>query len=188
MALTVLTAISRVLSRLNDQGVQVILPPDLQPLILDALEKTAEAVAGNSNPNTRQLLRKDFTITITSGVGSLATAFADAEPPLLSALPSAYMVTSGGAIMQNLPDRQQLSLTRPQGFYIYWTNDNATIRTRNTDNSLTSLSTTVTGTVNYVPAITSINGKELETIFLDQLELMVKERFAVPQAEAQVNA
>jgi hypothetical protein len=181
MALTVLTAISRVMSRLNDQGVQVILPPDLQPLITDALEKTAEVVANNQNPNIRQLLRKDFTITVSSGTGSLAAAFADAEPPLLGALPSAYMSTSSGAVMQNLPDRQQLSLTRPLGFYVYWINDNGTLRTRNTDGSLTSLSTTVTGTVNYVPAITSINGKELETIFLDQLELMVKERFAVAQ-------
>lgn len=185
MALTNLTAIDRVLSRLNEQGVQVVLPPDIQPLLKDALEKTAEVVAGSESPNVRQLLRKDFSITIASGTGSFAAALADAEPPLLRALPMAYMVTSAGDVMQNLPDRQQLGLTRPIGFFVYWVLDNATIRTKNKDGSLTSLSTTVTGTVNYVPIITSITGQELETTFLDVLERMVKNRYSVPTGEVQ---
>lgn len=87
--------------------------------------------------------------------------------------------------MQRLPDRAQLSLSRPLGFYIYWINDDGTLRTRNTDGSLTSLSTTVTCTANFIPIITSIAGQELETIFLDVLERGLKSRASVAQEAAQ---
>lgn len=184
MALTVLTAIDRIMSRLNEGPTPLVYPADIQPLITDALERTAEIVADSDNPDTRQLLRKDFTITVTAGTGSFAAAFADTEPPLRKSLPSAYMVTTGGDVMQNLPDRVQLGLARPLNFYIYWINDNGTLRTRNKDGSLTSLTTTVTGTVNYVPIITSIDGQELETIFLDVLEKAVRDRVGEQAGQA----
>lgn len=184
MALTVNTAINRVLARFAEGETPLAYPADLEGLIPKVLERTAEMVAVHPNPNVRQLLRKDFSISIASGVGSLASAFADAEPPLLSALPLAYMVTTAGDLMHNLPDRVQLGLTRPVGFFIYWTNDNSTLRTRNKDGSLTSLTTTVTGTTQYVPAITSVNGKELEEIFLDEFEKLIRARPATQEVQA----
>lgn len=179
MALTVQTAIDRVMSRLNEGGTPVVLPPDIQPLITDSLEQTAEVVSGSSSPQVRQLLRKDFSIAVASGVGSFATAFADPEPPLRRALPTAYLVTAAGDVMQNLPDRTQLSLARPLGFFVYWILDGVILRTRNKDGSLTSLSTTVTATVTFVPLITSIDGQEIEEIFLSVLERLIKNRLSI---------
>lgn len=181
MALTNLTAINRALAYLDEDGTPAAYPADVQTLIGDALKKLALTVA--AHPDNRQLLRRDYSITITSGTGSLATALATTEPPLIEALPSAHLlITSGTNPMQYLPDRAQLSLTRPLGFFIYWTNDESTIRTRNTDGSLSSLSTTITATCNYIPLISSVP-TQLEDQFVALLAGEIKSR--TPQSAVQ---
>lgn len=181
MALTVLTAISRVLSRINEGPTPTVLPPDVEPLIPDALKKFAQIVG--KDPDTRQLLRKDFSVAVVSGVGSLTASLTAAEPLLTEFLPSAHVVTANGVQLHYLPDRTQLNLARPTmlGYYI---NDESVLRTRNTpDGSLTSLNTTLTITGQCVLTIGDVPS-QLEELYVDVLEGMVKERMAVPQGAA----
>lgn len=174
MALTNLTAISKAVSRLNELGVEVILPPDIVPLISTALERFALVIAGSKDA---QLLRKDFTVAITSGTGDLATPLAASEPLLQECIGGAYVVSTAGVQFHYLPDRTQLSLSRPT-MIPYWTNDRGTMRTRNTDGSLTSLSTTLTVTGQYKPIISSIP-TQAEERFIDVLAQVIKERVEV---------
>lgn len=172
MALTVKTAINRVKGRLNEQGVEVILPPDVERLIPDALRRFALLV--NSSAEMSPLLRKDFSIVVASGVGSLTASLTAAEPLLAECLPNAHLVASTNTTpMQYLPDRFQLSLSRPLGFFIYFCNDQGTLRTRNTDGSLTSLNTTVTATAQYIPTIGNVP-TQLEDLFITTLADMIK--------------
>lgn len=185
MSLTNLTAIDRVLSRLNETGGPVILPADVLPLIPDSLKKFAQLVA--SMPESRQLLRKDFSVTITSGTGSLAASLAATEPLLAEFLPSAYVVTATGVQLHYLPDRMQLTFARPTQIG-YFTNDEGTIRTRNvSDGSLTSLSTILTITAQFVPTVGDVPS-QLEDLYLDTLEKMIKGRVSVAQPSVEATA
>ena len=164
------------MSRLNegDSAKNRVFPGDILPLIDDALTKFAKVVAEDAEQ--APLLRKDYSITVTSGTGDLTASFTAAEPLLVDYLPGAYLVTSGGVQLQYLPDRTQLGLSRPS-LVPYWINDKGTMRTRNTDGSLTSLSTTITLTGQFAPTITDVPF-QLEDLFLDVLAEMVKARTA----------
>jgi len=179
MALTILTAINRVLSRMAEANEPSAYPPDIEALIPDALKKFAQIVA--KNPDIAPLLRKDFSIVVTSGTGSLVASLTAAEPMLEEFLDSAFLVTSTGVQLHHLPDRTQLSLKRPQ-MIPYYTDDAGTLRTRNTDGSLTSLNTTITATAQYVPTIGDVPN-QLQELFIDTLALMLKSRAAVPQEQ-----
>lgn len=177
MSLTNLTAISKATARLNEMGVEVILPPDIVPLISTALERFALMIAGTKDA---QLLRKDFSVVVTGGTGDLATPLAASEPLLQECIGGAYVVTSGGTQLHYLPDRTQLALNRPT-MIPYWINDKGTMRTRNTDGSLTSLSTTLTITGQFKPIISSIP-TQIEEKFIDVLAGVIKERAEVSSA------
>lgn len=178
MALTNLTAINRTLSRMAEDGAPAAYPADVLALIPDALKKFAQIVA--RNPDIAPLLRKDFSVVVTSGTGSLVASLTAAEPMLEEFMDSAYLVTTAGIQLQHLPDRTQLNLARPT-MIPYWTDDAGTLRTRNTDGSLTSLNTTITITSQYTPLISSVPS-QLEELFIDTLTLMLKSRQAVPEA------
>lgn len=178
MALTNLTAIDRAISRFAEGDQPIVFPSDVLPLITDSLKRFAQIVAGN--PQTAPLLREDFIVTVTSGTGSLSASLSAAEPLLAEFLPMAYVVTSGGVQLHYLADRTQLNLARPTmlGYFI---NDEGTIRTRNmSDGSLTSLSTTLTITGQFVPTIGDVP-VQLEELYLNVLAEMIKERMGVPQ-------
>lgn len=133
-----------------------------------ALQNLAEKIARDPRPDIRNLLRKDFSVTVTSGIGSLTTALTASEPLLINEIKAGNLfVTSGTTPCQWLPDRTQLGLTRPN-FFIWYTVDLSTIRTRNTDGLLTSLNTTITLSGNYVPLLSSVPAT-LEDEFLDSL-------------------
>lgn len=172
MALTVLTAVNRAIERLGEGNTPVIEPADAQALIPDALKRLAGLVGQNAE--LAPLLRKDFSVTVTSGTGSLTTALTAAEPLLAKFLPMAYVVTSTGVQLHYLPDRTQLGLGRPM-MIPYYTNDEGTIRTRNTDGSLTSLSTTLTITAQYSPTIGDVP-TQIEEMFIDVLAGMIQAR------------
>lgn len=178
MALTVLTAINRALGRLAEGDTPMAYPADDQVLVTDALRMFSIAMA--QDPQNAQLLRKDFFIAATSGVGSLSASLAAAEPMIAEFLPTAHLVAMGSTTpMQYLPDRFQLSLARPLGFFVYFCNDQGTLRTRNTDGSLSSLNTTVTATAQYTPTIGDVP-TQLEELFLNMLAEIIKSR-ALPQ-------
>jgi hypothetical protein len=178
MALTVLTAINRAIERLGEGERPVIDPADAQALIPDALKRFAEIVAQNSE--LAPLLRTDFSVTVSSGTGSLTTALTASEPLLAKFLPMAYVVTSTGVQLHYLPDRTQLGLSR-SNILPYYCNDKGTIRTRNTDGSLTSLSTTLTITGQYSPTISNVP-TQIEELFIDVLAGMIQARTQQPEA------
>lgn len=139
---------------------------DIAVAIPTALNRFGEKIAADLRPDIRNLLRKDFAVTITNGTGSLAAALTAAEPLIINEIMAgnAY-VTNGTQPCQWLVDRAQLGLTRPP-FFIYYCIDNSSVRTLNTDRSLTSLNTTLTITSNYTPSLTSVPF-QLEDNFID---------------------
>jgi hypothetical protein len=148
-----LTAVlfDRVLAKLEG----AIAGPEIEQVLPTALSMLAKKVAESKEPSYCQLLKKDFSVTVTSGTGSLTTPLTASEPLLVEYLPQATVSTAGGVKLHYLPDRTQLELDRPK-LLIWYTVDNSTLRTKNTDGSLSSLNTTVTITANAtVPDILS---------------------------------
>ena len=172
-------AIDRVMSRLaeRDDTKDRVFPADLLPLIDDALTRFATVVAQDEEKS--QLLRKDYTIAVASGTGDLTASFTAAEPFMADFADGAYLVTTGGVQLHYLTDRTQLNLARPS-MIPYWTIDKSSLRTRNTDGSLSSLTTTVTATGQYIPLITSVP-VQLEDTLIDILEDMIKSRMSGPK-------
>jgi hypothetical protein len=148
-----LTAVlfDRVLVKLEGK----IAGPEIEQVLPTALSLLANKVAKSNEPSYSQLLKKDFTVTVTSGTGSLTTPLTASEPILVEYLPQAIAVTANGVKLHYLPDRTQLELERPR-LLMWYTVDNSTLRTKNTDGSLLSLSTTVTITANYTPTIANV--------------------------------
>lgn len=148
--MNIATLKDRVLTKLGETDLSGF---DIEAAAPSCLTKLAESVARSPD---RQLLVKDFEVTVTSGIGDLTDALTAAEPLLISEIPSGNLyVTSGTTPLQFLPDRTQLGLTRPK-MVGYYSIDNNNLRTRNTDGSLTSLNTTVTITGSYVPTLASV--------------------------------
>ena len=143
----------RVLSKLGEDAVT---GGDIEGVVPNALRRFATNVAYNPKTWIRELLRKDFQITVTAGLGDLTTPLTANEPLIIDRTwASNLFVTNGTIPMQPLPDRTQLNLERPK-FFVYYTVDGNLLRTRNLDGSLTSLSTTVTITGNFVPLLANI--------------------------------
>jgi hypothetical protein len=144
----------RVLSKLGENG--PIYGGDIEMAAENALHRFATNVAYSPRRWMRELLRKDFSVTITSGTGDLTASLTASEPLMIDrSWADNFFITSGTTPLQPLPDRTQLSFTRSTMF-IYYTIDGNTIRTRNTDGSLSSLSTTLTITGNYVPTLANV--------------------------------
>jgi hypothetical protein len=144
--------IDRVLVRMEGK----IAGPEVEQILPTALTMLAKQVAESKEPSVCQLLKKDFTVTVTGGTGSLTTPLTASEPILLEYLPQALAFTSNGLQLHYLPDRVQLNLER-SNLFIWYTVDNSTLRTKNTDGNLSTLATTVTITANYVPLIASVS-------------------------------
>ncbi len=160
--MNILSLIDQVLGR-TGEGVA---GPEIEVFLPTALGRFGESVANDPRPNVRELLRKEFTIPVVSGVGDLSTALTDAEPLLASALPAANLyITAGTQPMQYLPDRVQLGLGR-SNIFIYYAIEGNSLLTRNTDGSLTSLNTTITATASYVPSLANVPA-QLEDEFVD---------------------
>lgn len=159
--MTTFELIDRVLSKLGEPS--PIAGPEIEGILPLALRAFAVMIAAGPN---RELLRKDFSVTITAGVGDLTASLDAAEPLLLEAMQSAEIYSTGGTTpWQFLPDRAQLGLSRPNMF-VYYTVEKTNLRTRNTDSSLTSLATTATVTASYVPALSSVPSS-IEDILVD---------------------
>jgi hypothetical protein len=159
--MTTFELIDRVLSKLGEPS--PVAGPEIEGILPIALRSFALMTAAGPN---RELLRKDFTVTITAGVGDLDASLTDAEPLLLEAIANAEIYSTGGTTpWQFLPDRTQLGLVRP-ALFIYYTVEKSNLRTRNTDSSLTSLSTTATVTASYVPTLTNVPSS-IEDLLVD---------------------
>lgn len=153
---------------------------DIAVAIPTALNRFGEKIANDPRTDIRNLLRKNFSVTITSGVGDLSTALTGAEPLIINEIMAGNSyVTNGTQPCQHLPDRTQLGLTRPN-FFIYYCIDSSNIRTRNTDGSLSSLNTTLTITGNYAPLLSSVPS-QMEDEFIDAVINVVRPPAEVAQ-------
>lgn len=161
--MTTLELVDQVLSRVGEPNKYNLAGPEIEGIVPVALAKFGDTVA--ADPMIRELLKKDFSVTVTSGTGSLVAAFTATEPLLIECLPWSQVYGSGAQPLQWLPDRVQLGLDRPRMF-AYYTVDKSTLRTRNTDGLLTSMSDTLTISGNYTPLITNVP-PVLEDMFVD---------------------
>lgn len=100
------------------------LVPRIRAGIRPALErlsaKVADAVDGEGRPDraTRNLLRRQFatTVTLASGVGSLAALVADSRPLMIDKIREADIRDSAGKRLQMLADRSSLAQDKPSAF------------------------------------------------------------------------
>ena len=180
MSLTV----AQIVDTIRERGLELD-GPEVDAALPAALNAFGDKIAKDARPDIRNLLRKDFSVTITSGTGSLSTAFTASEPLIAENVKDGNLyVTSGTTPCQWLPDRTQLGLTRP-AFFIYYTIDGTTLRTRNiTDGSLTSLSTTMTVTGNYVPLLSSVPSQLEDELVEEVIKVITEMRQSAQQAEA----
>jgi hypothetical protein len=152
--MTTLELIDRVLNKLGEPS--NIAGPEIEAILPSALYAFGSHVANDARPHMRELLRKDFSVAVASGTGDLSAHLTASEPLIIENVPQDYFAVTGGTVpMQGLPDRVQLGLARSTAV-IWYTIDGSTLRTRNTDGSLSTLTTTVTVTANYVPTIGNV--------------------------------
>jgi hypothetical protein len=92
--------------------------PRLRAGVRAALERLSVKVAASPDRQVRNLLRRQFatTVTISSGVGSLAALLSDPRPLMLEKIREADIRDSGGVRLQMLADRASLPSDAPSGF------------------------------------------------------------------------
>jgi len=149
---------------------------DVEAAVPTCLFRFARMTAMSPIMWKRELLKKDFSATIASGTSDLSASLTAAEPLLIEFISSAFVTDSNGNMLQYLPDRFQLKLKRP-AMFIYFTVDKSTLRTRNTDGSLTSLSTTVTIVGAFAPTLANVPA-QLEDDFVDVVVAYLQESVA----------
>lgn len=143
--------IDRVLAKMEGK----IAGPEVEQILPTALSLLGKRTAESKQSSIPQLLKKEFTVTVAAGVGSVTTALTADEPLLPEYLPQALAYTSDGVLLHFLPDRVQLGLERSK-LVMWYTVDSSTFRTKDRSGSENSLNTTVTITANFTPLIGSV--------------------------------
>ena len=160
--MTVLELIDRVLSRLGEPN--IIFGPEIEAALPTCLNRFGDLVS--KTVWQRNLLEKDFTVTVASGVGDMTTALTASEPLIIEGMPNNEVFLTGVLIpAQYLPELPQLKLDRPK-LVAYYTVHGSSLFIRNTDGSLTSYTGTVTIHGSYIPAIASVPD-QLKDMFVD---------------------
>lgn len=141
-----------------------------------ALLDFSEAIAASSD---RELLRKDYSISLVSGTASLTATLAASEPPLVSRWVGWVLYCSDSTYpYQPLPDRPRLLMSDPVGLG-YMTLDGTTLRTKSAAaGSLTALTETATLRANYLVSLANISYQK-EQAFIAVLAATV-----APQTQA----
>lgn len=121
-----------------------------------SLRRTALRVAESLDEFVRTQLQKTFTPTLTSGVASLTSQLALAEPiivqfpfPLVEHSTLAYP-------LQPVPSALRLTLEPANPDYGYYTVKAGNIRTKDTAGSTTALTGTLNLTAQYIPTIANL--------------------------------
>lgn len=128
-------------------------------MVNQAMTLLGEEIANSPVERMRNQLKKDFSITVTSGVGSLTTALTASEPMLDQAINQATITSADSSFpWQYIPTYEVLSLSRPTYGLIYFSVKNGNLVCTDTDGVLGSLSTTATASANYVPLPSSLSG------------------------------
>lgn len=128
-------------------------------MVNQAMTLLGEEVANSPVERIRNQLKKDFSITVTSGVGSLITALTASEPMLDQAISQATVTSADSSFpWQYIPTYEVLSLERPTYGLVYFTVKNGSIICKDTDDVLGALTTTVTASANFVPLPSTLSG------------------------------
>jgi hypothetical protein len=151
--------------------------PDGEAMLQDALQAYCREAA--QDPHRRHLVAKDFSITVTSGVGSLTTHRTASEPLIDEGWPFATVTISGETSCW-LPDKASLQMGRPK-IKRYHTVAGDSLLVRNTDGSLTSFTGTATANVAAVRPVGNIVEPEEERV----VELLAGIMAGGPQGGAQ---
>lgn len=138
--------------------------PRIRAGIRPALQRLSVKVAESPDRQVRNLLRRTFgtTVTLTSGVGSLAALLADFRPLLLNAIRSADIRDSAGTRLQMLADRASLAQERPAAFAF------GAVEGSNlyADNAADGAATV---TANFVETDVSLLPAQLEAMLIEEL-------------------
>lgn len=132
--------------------------------IKPALERLSVKVAENPDRGVRNFLRRSFatTVTLTSGVGSLAALLADARPLLLASIRSADIRDSAGTRLQMLADRASLPADGPAAFAFGATEGSSLYTVNAADGAATV-------TANFVETDVSLLPAGLEPMLIDEM-------------------
>lgn len=144
-------------------------------MVNQAMAVVGQLVAANPDERVRNQLKKDFSITVTSGVGSLTTAKSASEPMLDHALNQATITSADSdQPWQYIPTYEQLSLSRPTYGLIYFSVKNGSLVCTDTNGDLAALNTTATASCNFVPLPATLSGLlDLEELSVSTLARMV---------------
>jgi hypothetical protein len=122
--------------------------------ILPALKSYMRLIAMGDDDSKRNLIFQDFTVALTTGTGSLTTAFAASQPLIASSEKCWNVLVVGETAYSSwLPDVMSLQMGRSR-LLSYFCIDGSVLRTRDRTGSLTGF-TAVNATVSG-PAVLSI--------------------------------
>lgn len=150
------------------------------PLVPQAMTRLAKMVADSPMERLRNQLKKDFTVTVTSGAGSLTTPLTASEPLLDNAIDKATVTSADSDYAwQYLPTYELLTLQRPISGLVYFTVIGSSLKcTDPSSGAVASLSTTATLSANYIPLPATLSGyADLETMSIEVLAQMARESF-----------
>lgn len=144
-------------------------------MVSQAMAVMAQLVAANPNERVRNQLKKNFTVTVTNGIGSLTVATTAAEPMLDHTLNQATITSADSAQpWQYIPTYEVLSLNRPAYGLIYFTVRNGNIECSDLNGDLGVLDTSATLSANFVPLPETISGMlDLEELAIATLAKVV---------------
>lgn len=151
-------------------------------LVSQAMSSLARKVAESGS----DLLKKDFSLGVSSGTYSLTTHLTASEPLLLGFLLKAKITSSDSSQpWQPLPDFAQLSLERPTFGMIYFTVNGTSVIAADTNGALSSLTTTATARTYFVPLPATLSGNlQLEEMAIEELSILAGGQDAGEQAAA----
>lgn len=153
-------------------------------MVSQAMAEMAQEIANDPNERIRNQLKKDFTVTVTLGVGSLTASLTASEPMMDQSIHQATITSAESSQpWQYIPTFEVLSLSRPTYGLIYFTIKNGSIVATDLNGDLSALSTSATVSINYVPLPASLSGN----LGLEEMAIATLARMAAGM-EAQANA
>lgn len=144
-------------------------------MVSQAMAGLGQLIAEHKDERVRNQLKKNFTITVTNGVGDLTTAKSASEPMLDHALNQATITsTDSEQPWQYFPAYELLALKRPAYGLVNYTVRNGNIECTDLNGDLNTLDTTATVSCNCVPLPATLSGKlDLEELAVSTLAKLV---------------
>jgi hypothetical protein len=164
--------VDRAYIRLTEKGYQCSFLR-LDAMVQGAMTSMAMKVAVSPDEQLRNELRKDFSLSVGSGVASLTASLIATEPMIGSALQRAMITSADSSFPWQFIDYTILTLERPAFGLIYFGVKGTSLFCSDTTGVLGALTTTATANASYVPLVATISGKaDLEELAIQELVSM----------------